>query len=164
MKKNATISSKALMALGIADILPELSEAARKEVIELAVKHTQAQKTGPLDTKVPVWLKDACTTVGQITDHLSLATLNRIREYMSRYAGYETPDLTKVDYFANAWLRDRLYGRLHGDNFADPYNHDLLAEINPQDDNELTERIEKQCRDFYLAGYRDGAADMDSLP
>ena len=30
--------------------------------------------------------------------------------------------------------------------------------------HQITERIEKQCRDFYLAGYRDGAADMDSLP
>ena len=155
-----------IMTFGITELLPLLSESSRNEVLRLAEeKHLELAATLPKpEDALPEWHSELCAAVRSICDHVSITVLKHVHEHMAAM-GDDDANLSNVTFWVHQYFLCKLDARLASDAYSDSYHHDFIQTINPnQDDDHISELMEKQLRAFYIAGYIDGAADMDALP
>lgn len=160
------MNSKKMLNIKLLDVLPELSPAAQKEIGAAVnrLNDTNGQER-PEQKKVdlPAWEHDAIEAAGCVTERLPLATLHRVKEHMEKI-GHENPDLQDINFYAGAFIRDRLTGLLQSDTFSDSFYPDLVQALNPTQDDDMSCTIDELARHFYLAGFCAGAAVMNELP
>lgn len=113
---------------------------------------------------LPEWHGEICAAVKTITDHISITVLRHVREHMATMGDETNRDFDSVLFWVKQYYLCKLDSRLASDTYSESYHTDFIQLINPNQDDKISEMLEKQLRAFYIAGYIDGAADTDALP
>lgn len=140
-----------VMTLGITELLPLLSDAARKEILELAErKHLELAGNPTLpkpEDILPEWHSEICRATKTITDHISITVLQHVKEHLAAM-GDDDADFQSVCFWVKQYYLCKLDAHLASDAYTDAYDTDFLALINHGQDDKISEMTEKAAPAF----------------
>ena len=118
----------------------------------------------PCSNIFPEWHSEICKATKTICDHVSFSVLRHVKEHIAAMAN-DDADFQSISIWINQFFITKMDSHIRADTFFESMHPDFVQRINPnQEDDNISELYEKQCRAFFLAGYIAGATDMDALP